>query len=209
MEDTTSLLSEPAAAPTQVAEAQTAEVVATEVPETTEAKPAEAAKPEVKAEEAAKEEAPKGAPESYADFSAPEGVELDQDVLGNLKTIAKELNLTQENAQRIVDLGVQMQQKQSEAWQAQVEKWVGEVKSDKEIGGDKLPENLGIARKAVDAFGSPELKALLDSSGLGNHPLMIKTFVNIGKAISEDGFVTSSKTAGTSKSFFDKSQMNP
>jgi hypothetical protein len=201
MDESTSLLTETAADTTQSAEAQTtaettdvaaAPATPTETPEV---------KPEVKAEEVKKEEAkPEGAPEAYEDFAKPEGVELDTEVLGDLKVLAKELNLPQAQAQKVVDLGVKLQQKQAEAWQAQIEKWVGDVKSDKDIGGDKLPENLGIARKAIDTFAPPELKELLNSSGLGNHPLMIKTFLNIGKAISEDGFVTGSKTAGTKQS---------
>jgi hypothetical protein len=71
-----------------------------------------------------------------------------------------------------------------------VETWVEQVKADKDIGGDKLDENLGIARKALDHFGTPELKDVLNASGLGNHPAVIKAFVKAGKAISEDTFVT-------------------
>lgn len=201
MDESTSLLTETAADTTQSAEAkpaETTEVSAT--PETTpEAKPSD--KPEAKADDGKKEDAkPEGAPDEYADFSSPEGVELDTEVLGDLKTLAKEMNLPQAQAQKIVDLGVKLQQKQADAWQAQMEKWVGEVKADKDIGGEKLAENLGIARKAIDSFGPPELKELLNSSGLGNHPVLIKTFLNIGKAISEDSFVTANKNAGTKQS---------
>ena len=60
------------------------------------------------------------------------------------------------------------------------------MKTDAEIGGDKLPENLAVARKALETFGTPELKALLNESGLGNHPEVIRFFYRSGKAISED-----------------------
>lgn len=198
MDESTSLLSETAADTTQIVETQTAETTATPV----EAKPTDTKAEETKAEgseaktEQKAESKPEGAPEEYAEFQAPEGVELDADVVSELKSIAKGMNLPQDKAQQIVDLGVKMQQKQSEAWQAQIEKWVGDVKSDKEIGGDKLPENLATARKAVERFGTPELRQLLDTSGMGNHPEMIKAFIRIGKQISEDGFVSGSATAG-------------
>lgn len=197
MDESTSLLTETAADTTPSAEAQTADVTpVAAAPETTPEAKTEGDKPA----EAKTEAKPEGAPEEYADFTSPEGMDLDTEVLGDLKSIAKELNLPQAQAQKIVDLGVRLQQKQAESWTAQIEKWVGEVKSDKEIGGDKLPENLSIAKKAIDSFGNPQIKALLDSSGLGNNPDVIKMFVNIGKAISEDGFVSGNKNAGTKQS---------
>jgi hypothetical protein len=70
-----------------------------------------------------------------------------------------------------------------------VESWGEAVKTDQEIGGAKLDENLAVARRAVDAFGSPALKELLNTTGLGNHPEVVKAFYKAGKAISEDGFV--------------------
>lgn len=133
------------------------------------------------------------APESYADFKAPEGLELDGEVLGDLKTLGKELGLSQDNAQKVFDLGLKLQQRQGEAWQAQMQKWVGEAKADKEVGGEKFAENLAVVQKAVTQFGSPELKAYLDKTGLGNHPEMVKAFYRIGKAISADGFVPGGK----------------
>ena len=48
----------------------------------------------------AKEDA---APESYADFKAPEGVELNSAVVDSFKGIAKKLNLSQEKAQAVID----------------------------------------------------------------------------------------------------------
>ena len=44
-------------------------------------------------------------------------------------------------------------------------------------------------RKALDAFGTPELKDVLNATGFGNHPEVIKAFYKAGKAISADGFV--------------------
>jgi hypothetical protein len=172
----------------------TTEVAKPDATQPTEAKP-EDAKTEVKAEVKAPE-----VPEAYADFTAPEGMQLDTDVLGDLKALGKELNLTQENAQKVFDLGVKLQQRNAEAWQAQMQKWVGEVKADKEIGGDKLVENLGFAKKAVEQFGGKELMDYLDSSGLGDHPSMVRAFYRIGKAISDDSFVPGGKNTGTARS---------
>jgi hypothetical protein len=68
--------------------------------------------------------------------------------------------------------------------------WVEGARSDKEFGGEKLTENLAVAKRALDTFGTPELRTLLNESGLGNHPEIIRAFFRAGKAISEDKFVT-------------------
>ena len=128
-------------------------------------------------------------PETY-EFQMPEGVQLDQDTATEFSATAKELGLTQEQAQKVADIAVKQAQRQAETHAALVESWVESVKTDKEIGGDKLEANLGIARKAMDTFGSPELKDVLNASGLGNHPAVIRAFLKAGKAISDDGFVT-------------------
>lgn len=127
-------------------------------------------------------------PESY-ELQMPEGIELDKASAEEFTTIAKELKLDQAAAQKLADIAAKQAQRQVEAHTKLVETWVEQVKTDKDIGGDKLEENLGIARKALDTFGTPELKDVLNASGLGNHPEVIKAFVKAGKAISEDKFV--------------------
>lgn len=130
-------------------------------------------------------------PESY-ELKMPEGVELDKDAADEFTAIAKELKLDQSNAQKLADIGAKMAQRRVEQHAKLVETWVDSVKSDKDIGGDKLEENLGIARKALDTFGTPALKEVLNASGLGNHPEVIRAFLKAGKAISEDGFIKGS-----------------
>jgi len=134
-------------------------------------------------------------PEVY-DLQMPEGVELDKEAADEFVNIAKSLELSQENAQKLATIAAKIQQKQIEAKARQFETWVEEVKADKDIGGEKLEENLGIARKALETFGSPELKDVLNASGLGNHPAVIKAFLKAGKAISEDGFVRGAPKGG-------------
>ncbi|ELJ5794645.1 peptidase [Enterobacter roggenkampii] len=142
-----------------------------------------------------KEQKQEGAPEKY-EFQAAEGVELDTEALKDFEPVARDLNLTNEQAQKLVDaypkILAGVQQRQEEAWQAQTEQWAADVKADKEIGGDKLTANLSAAQRALDQFGTPELKEYLNTTGLGNHPDLVKTFVKIGKAMSEDGMVDGS-----------------
>lgn len=142
---------------------------------------------------------PQGAPEEYADFSLPDGYTLDAELGGELKTIAKELNLTQEQAQKLADLGAKQSQKfqsaQAEQLKAAKETWAGEAKADKEFGGDKFGENIAVAKKALDTFGNDALKTMLNETGLGNHPEVIRFFVKAGQSISEDRFVAGDRAA--------------
>lgn len=156
------------------------------------------AKPDLKTEgdETNKGDKPAEVPEKY-EFKAPEGVELDSVAAGEFSTLAKDLKLTADQAQGVVDIAVKMQQRQAESVAATVKEWGDQSKTDKEFGGDNLDANLAIAKKAVDTFGSDAFKQLLTSSGLGNHPEVIRTFLKAGKAISGDSFVKSGNPAST------------
>ncbi|MFH2815276.1 peptidase [Enterobacter ludwigii] len=160
-----------------------------------------------------KEQKHEGAPEKY-EFKPAEGQELDTAALEQFEPIARELNLTNEQAQKMVDLyGTKImpmvQQQQAEAWQKTTEQWAADVKADKEIGGDKLTTNLSAAQRALDQFGTPELKEYLEGTGLGNHPELVKAFIKIGKAMSEDGMVTGAKTTTQSVAQRMYPNMNP
>ena len=153
----------------------------------------EIAAEKAKTEEADKDKKPEGAPEAY-EFEAAEGVELDTEALKDFEPVARELNLTNDQAQKLVDaypkILAGVQQRQADAWQKQIEGWAEAVKADKEIGGDKLESNLSAAQRALDQFGTPELKEYLNVTGMGNHPELVKAFVKIGKTMSEDGMVS-------------------
>lgn len=133
-------------------------------------------------------------PDTY-EFKVPEGAKLPDAVMDELSLVARELGLSQESAQKLVDKlspAIANETAQQQAAQLQAYKTELETlsKADKEFGGDKLNENLAVAKKAMDAFGTPALRELLDVSGLGNHPEVIRAFYRAGKSISVDKFVT-------------------
>lgn len=137
-------------------------------------------------------------PTDYEPFQLPEGMAADEELLGEFKATAKELGLSQEGAQKLASLQAKFVSKQAEAMANARAQWAEQSKTDKEIGGEALSENLGVAKKALETFATPELRQLLNESGLGNHPEVIRTFVRVGKAISEDGRVVSGSKAATS-----------
>lgn len=151
-------------------------------------------------------------PQEYTDFTTPEGYTLDGEIGDAFKATARELGLSQDQAQKLIDLDVKRAQAQQSAMMQASKAWAEATASDPEIGGDKLAENQGLAKKALAAFGTPELVDLLDKSGLGNHPEVVRVFVRAGKAISEDRIVTGQAQAGstrTAQSIYAASNMNP
>ena len=148
--------------------------------------------------ETSEQETPEGAPEKYEfnDKVADAPEVLDPDVLTAFGEVAKELDLPQEAAQKVLDkVAPVIQARQAE----QVEKaridWAEESKSDEEFGGETFNANLETAKTALNAFGTDPFKQLLSESGLGNHPEVIRFMYRAGKAISEDSYVGNSQGA--------------
>jgi|TARA_R110002110_G_scaffold158976_2_gene356601 hypothetical protein len=134
---------------------------------------------------------PEGAPETYEQFSTPGGVDsLDSDVLATFETTAKELDLPQDKAQSLIDsVAPRIAERQKQVLATQVQTWANEVASDPEIGGAKLDESVGLARKAYRMGASNELQSLLKTSGLDVHPEMVRMFRYFGSRLSEDKVV--------------------
>lgn len=138
-----------------------------------------------------------GAPEKY-EFVAPEGQEFDAEFIKSYEATARELDLPQDKAQKIIDkISPVLQERQIAQLNAIREEWAESSRTDKEFGGEKIEENMAIAKKALDQFGTPELKDLMNKSGLGNHPEMIRFFYRAGKTISPDTFVGGTKEGKT------------
>lgn len=139
-----------------------------------------------------------GPPEAYT-FELPDGVELNADISAEFTTIAKELEMPQEKAQAVVDLGVKLAQgwatAQAEAIEAVQAEWRATAEADPEIGGDKLAESLAASKRVLDKFGNEAFRQVLEDTKLGDHAEVIRFMANVAKVISEDSMVTPSGTA--------------
>lgn len=134
-----------------------------------------------------------GRPESpdkyqFDKLEVPEGVTPDDSLDAWFRGVAHASGLTQEQA---AGLRQAFNAVQVEAYKAQVaatEKARNDASEalKKEWGGD-YDANIEVMRRAVEGFGGQEFKALMDSTGLGNNPVVIKVFHTIGKAMQEDG----------------------
>ena len=168
----------------------------------------------VQQEQPAESSEPEGAPESY-EFQAIEGADLETDSVPvqAFSEVAKELNLTQEQAQSVLDKVAPALKQQNEDYINNVRsEWVESVRTDPEIGGDQLQENLSKAVRVLDAFGTPELKSLLGETGLGDNPEIIRFLYRTYQDIGEDRFLTGSQSDKeqpfSAQDFYNNSKMN-
>ena len=148
--------------------------------------------------ETSESETPEGAPDKYEFNSkvADAPNELDPEVLTAFGDVAKELNLPQEAAQKVLDkVAPVIQARQAKEVEQAKTNWANDSQSDEEFGGENLNANLETAKSALNAFGTDALKSLLQESGLGNHPEVIRFMYRAGKAISEDSYVGNSQGA--------------
>lgn len=145
-----------------------------------------------KTDEQTKTDAKVNVPESY-DLKAPEGMTLDEAAVVAITPVFKELNITNEAAQKLVEAQATIQQEQLVR---QADAWLTAAKADKEVGGQAFDANSKIAQEAFAKFGTPELKTFLDQTGLGNHPELLRAFVRIGKAGQSDTHVPADGSGG-------------
>lgn len=173
------------------------------VPETKPATPTPDVKVEAGASEADKDKSllnktegdkakPEGAPEKYEEFKVPEGYVLDTKVAEEASGIFKGMNLSQAQAQSLVDFYAAKTREAAnapfEAYTAMRQEWQTKVAADPEIGS-KLPEVKQTVSRALDSLGDAKLasdfREAMDLTGAGDHPAFIKAFYKLAQQVVE------------------------
>lgn len=142
----------------------------------------------------AAEQSDEGKVSEYTDFDLsklPEGIEIADDQLEWVKEYGKANNLTQEQAQALMDKGIEMQQKNLDYWNDTKKGWRDQVKADPELGGQNLSKSVTAAEAVIAKFGGSaenikEMQDDLQLLGLGNKRSFIRFCNNIAKATSDD-----------------------
>jgi len=144
------------------------------------------------AEEADKAEAEQAAneqetPVEYESFKLPEGMEWDTEKSAPFIEAAKEMGLSQENAQKLVDIGSKLigesQDIVEQAVVKQAKDWY-----DESVGKFQK-EDIALADKTLRRFADEGLISLLRDTGMANNPQLIGMLKTIGEATKEGSFV--------------------
>ena len=135
-----------------------------------------------------------GSPENYdySKITLPEGMELDKELVDEFNPLAKEMNLSNGSANKLMSLAVKLAEKNSASFkeamqQAQVAEknsYLQMLDNDNELkalSSDDYNKYVDVASKGYNAVATKEFKAFLNDKGLTHHPEFIKVFHKIGQ----------------------------
>lgn len=136
----------------------------------------------------------------YGDFKIAEQLQVDDETLSLAKDTFKEMGLTQEQAQKLIDLQNSLALKQDATLTKTVEaetqkligKWEAAVRADEELGGADLGEKMKIARSAATKLGCEDALMVISEARLSNNPAILRLLYRAGMALSEGAYVQGS-----------------
>jgi hypothetical protein len=119
------------------------------------------------------------------ELKLPEGSLLTPAQVEAVTSFAKEKGLTPDVAQMVLEREsnaiLAFASEQQTQQEKQIQQWVKDAESDKEIGGASFKESAHLAAQVAKKFGSEQLIKELNDSGYGNHPELIRLLARIGK----------------------------
>ena len=112
----------------------------------------------------------------YSALTVPDAIKEDAFVSA-VRGLAEKHQAPLELAQGVLDAIAAEAKASADSWTAQRETWRNEVLADAAIG------ETGKAHAAtfLDTYGDAETRKLLDDTGLGDHPLIVRLFAKAGK----------------------------
>lgn len=174
------------------------------------------------------------------EFNLPDDYQFSEGERESIIEFARENNLSVEAAQELVDYNVSvseftinaMNEQFEQEREAQALEWQNEIINDPVLGGDNLERTISAANRAVDSLGreiravengkpviengrevyTNDFRDMLESSGLANHPVMIRALSQLGGFMAE-GRIVHGNMGGSEKplaqQMYSKSNMNP
>jgi len=140
--------------------------------------------------EADKPAEPEGAPEKYADFTAPEGYEIDKDAMVPMLEAFRAANLSQSAAQGILDQYWKMESARADSSaQAVLDMRAGWRGETQKLFGSGLQAATTEISRAIDTYLSPaeatSFREAMNFTGAGDHPAFIKAFHKLAQLVGE------------------------
>jgi hypothetical protein len=139
---------------------------------------------------------PNAPPESYS-FKAPEGKELDKTFLDTATPVFKELGLSQDKAQKLVDTYNKLSDANAAKLQADVKTmqdgWQNEVKAKYGVQLDEKLAEFGRFKDIIfadDKAARTKFEKALDLTGGGNHPDIVEGLIRAASKFTEGKHVS-------------------
>ncbi len=138
------------------------------------------------------EPAPAPAPltvDSYADLTLPEGMEVDDALFTRAKEVFAESGIAPDKAPALLSVYKTALEAQAESTRAAIveqdAKWRAELEALPEFAGERMTSARNLIGRAIEEFGTPELRTTLETYGLGNNPAIGRMIYNMALALSE------------------------
>ena len=121
--------------------------------------------------------------------TVPEGFEVDEASMTKFLDIMNNAEMTPaERAQALINLQAEVMnaasERGSQLWQQTQDQWRQEA--EKEFGNELQPV-LGNIKQLIDDYGDDEFLEVMDTTGAGNHPAMIRFLNKLAKERSVEG----------------------
>ena len=133
----------------------------------------------------------------------PEGYDFGEDggKLDFYRNATHQLGLTQDQAANMLQLYAAVEEEQTKASDKQNADFAVESQINlKREWGTNYDSNIDMAQRAFAQFASPEFSKLMDETGLGNHPELLKAFSKVGQMLGDDQLIVGSGIGGQQRS---------
>jgi hypothetical protein len=124
------------------------------------------------------------------EMKLPQGLEqsqIDMKLMNDWRGELFKLGVPKAAGEALIGRFLAEQQQQAndivEAQKLQAGKWINDLRQEL---GASFDEKANMARHAVNTLGNPELVKVLEETGLGNHPTVVKFFAALGQKMSDD-----------------------
>lgn len=148
---------------------------------------------EIADKKAAEDAANKKDPVDLTGMVLPEGFKPDDAIMADLTKLAGEIGLDKEGAEKLAPVGAKLFEQGGEAATKQINEGYEAIRADwrEQVANDPVlgsREQMAVADAGLEAYGTPALRQLLDDTGIGDHPEIIRAFHKIGKTVKQDQF---------------------
>lgn len=121
-------------------------------------------------------------PENYT-FSSSDGQPVPEEDVQAYTNVAKELRLSQDQAQRLFELSNTYQKTNLDRYSRA---WAEQSKQDQEIGGPNLEQTRANVGRFLKEYATPEFKQLMKITHLENNPEILRVLSRAGARLSQD-----------------------
>lgn len=122
-------------------------------------------------------------PDKYEFFSGEGELPPSEHEVARYSSIAKELGLTQEKAQKFFDIS---RRELSSSLDMYAHQWAAATANDSEIGGGRLEQTKANVSRFLKEFATDEFRELMKTTRLGNNPEMLRVLSRAGARLSQD-----------------------